>query len=127
MSMSADLRDRLKPIAGGQVYRDEIPQTIAGKRIRLQVAADSRPVTHDGDQAMRETTVQVDCMSSSRGDTDDLVEAALATACPPALFGATAFSRSFVDQSRSYSERADTGVVTYVTSLDLRVWHEPAA
>lgn len=65
-------------------------------------------------------------MSSNRGDTDDLAEAVITTSCPAEQAGATIFSRSFVDQSRSYSERADTGVVTYVTSLDLRVWHEPA-
>jgi hypothetical protein len=127
MSMSADLRDRLKPAAAGQVYRDEFPQGVVGNRIRLQVISDPRPVTHDGDQTLRETGVQLDCMAASRGDADDLAEAVIAAACPADLFANTAFSRSFVDRVRTYSERADTGVVTFVTSLDLRVWHQSAA
>ena len=127
MTMSADLRDRLKPAAGDHLYRDEIPQGTTGKRVRLQVISDPRPVTHDGDQTLRETTVQLDCMAGSRGDVDDLAEAVIAAACPPGVFKSTRFERSFVDSLRTYSERADTGIVTFVTSLDLRVWHQPAA
>lgn len=127
MSMSADLRDRLEPVANGQVYRDEILQGASGKRVRLQVVSDPRPTTHDGDQALRETRVQLDCMAESRGDADDLAEAVIAAACPAGISGGTQFSRSFVAALRTYSERPDSGDTTFVSSLDLMVWHQPAA
>lgn len=127
MSMSADLRDRLKAAVGAQVYRDEIPTTITGKRVRLQVVSDPRPFTYDGDQATRETSIQADCMAGSSQDAEDLAEAVIAAASPGAVVNNTKFTRAFVDGLRTYSDRSAAGVTTFVTSLDLRVWHQPAA
>ena len=81
----------------------------------------------EGRQALRETGVQHDCMALTRGEADDLAEAVIVESETAGKHGATQFSRSFVDASRSYSERDPKGVVTYVTSLDMRVWHQPAA
>lgn len=129
MSMSADLRDRMKAaeIAGRRVYRDERPPGTDLPAVRSVVTSDPRPSTMEGRQAFRETGVQHDCMALSRSEADDLAEAVITTTEAAALYGNTNFSRSFVDQTRRYSERDPAGVVTYVTSLDMRVWHQPAA
>jgi len=130
MSMSADLRDRLKAagIASGAVFRDEIPQGTTGGRVRMQVVSDPRPYTLDGRQAFRETRVQFDCMAGSRGEADEIADALIDAAEPPATIGGTKFSHSFVDSQRTYSERDDkSGLTTFVNSLDLMVWHSPAA
>lgn len=129
MTMSADLRDRLKTagVAGGAIYRDERPQGSPLPAVVALVASDPRPTTHDGRQALRETRVQLDCQAASRGAADDIAEAAIAAAEPAGIFGGTRFSRSFVDSQRTYSERSDAGVTTFVNSLDFLIWHEPAA
>ncbi len=126
MSMSADLRDRMKA-AGMAAYRDERPSGSPLPAVLFQVVSDPRPSTMEGRQALRETTVQHDCMAGSRGEADALAEAVIALTETAGVFGDTKFCRSFVDASRSYSERDPKGVVTYVTSLDMRVWHQPAA
>ncbi|MDO7841080.1 hypothetical protein [Sphingomonas immobilis] len=127
--MSADLRDRLKAadVAAGRVYRDERPQGSLLSAVRLQVASDPRPSTYEGRQVLRGTLVQADCMAASRGEADELAESLIAAAEPEGVVGTTRFARSFVEASRTYSDREDNGAVTYVTSLDLRVWHQPAA
>lgn len=129
MSMSADLRDRLKPaaLAAGRIYRDERPAGSALPAVRMQVISDPRPSTMDGRQSLRETTVQFDCMGLERKDADDLAEQVITIAEQAGTVGGTSFQRSFVDSLRTYSERSTDGVVTYVSSLDLRVWHSPAA
>ena len=129
MSMSADLRDRMKAasLAGGRVYRDERPPGSDLPAVRSVVTSDLRPSTMEGRQALRETGVQHDCMALSRAEADALAEAVIVETESAAIFGTTQFSRSFVDASRTYSERDPNGVVTYVTSLDIRVWHQPAA
>ncbi len=129
MSMSADLRDRMKAagLAGGRIYRDERPPGSALPAVRSVVTSDPRPSTMDGRQVLRETGFQHDCMALSRGEADDLAEAVIDQTEAEAVYGATNFSRSFVDQTRRYSERDPAGVLTYVTSLDMRVWHQPAA
>lgn len=129
MTMSADLRDRMKGagIADERVYRDERPAGSALPAVRLVVTSDPRPSTMDGRQALRETGVQHDCIALSRGEADDLAEAVIAETETAGVHGNTQFSRSFVDASRSYSERDPKGVLIYVTSLDMRVWHSPAA
>ena len=129
MTMSADLRDRMEDagIAGGRVYRDERPAGSPLPAVRMVVASDPRPSMMEGRQALRETTVQHDCMAASRSEADALADAVIAETETAGVHGATKFSRSFVDASRTYSERDPKGVVTYVTSLDMRVWHQPAA
>lgn len=129
MSMSGDLRDRLKTaaIAGARIYRDERPPKSPLPAVRMQVVSDPRPSTMEGRQALRETTVQFDCMGTERAEADDLAEQVIALAEQAGTVGATSFQRSFVDSLRTYSERSPEGVVTYVSSLDLRVWHSPAA
>ncbi len=129
MSMSADLRDRLKTagVARGAVFRDERPQTSALPAAVLLVVSDPRPSTHDGRVSLRETRVQVDCMAASRGEADEIAEAVIGAAEPAGIVGKTRFARSFVDGSRSYSSKPDNGGTTFVTSLDLFVWHAPAA
>jgi hypothetical protein len=127
MSMSADLRDRMKTagLAGGRVYRDERPPGSDLPAVRSVVTSDPRPSTMEGRQALRETGVQHDCMALSRTEADDLAEAVIAETEVAGTYGATKFSRSFVDASRSYSERDAAGILTYVTSLDMRIWHQP--
>lgn len=129
MSMSGDLRDRLKTaaIAGRRIYRDERPAGSPLPAVRMQVVSDPRPSTMEGRQALRETTVQFDCMGTERAEADDLAEQVIALAEQAGTVGTTSFHRSFVDSLRTYSERSTDGVVTYVSSLDLRVWHSPAA
>ena len=129
MSMSADLRDRAKvaDVAGGAVYRDERPQGSPLPAIVLQVASDPRQTTYDDDASLRETRTQADCMAASRGDADLLAEALLAAVLPRGVHGSTRFSRSFVASSRTYSDRVAAGGTIFVTSLDLSVWHQPAA
>lgn len=126
MSMSADLRDRLKPVAGGRVYRDVRPQGTSLPAIRLQVVSDPRPTTLKGRQRTRPTTVQADCMAGDRGSADALAEAVIQTVEAAGVTGSTRFLRAFVDASRTYSERSDGRDTVFVTSLDLVVWHQPA-
>lgn len=128
MSMSADLRDRLiaTEVVANRVYRDERPQGSSLPCVRLQVVSDPRPSTYEGRQSFRSTSVQADCMATSRGEADAVADAVIAAAEPAGTVGGTKFSRAFVEASRTYSERADSGVVTFVTSLDLAVWHQPA-
>lgn len=129
MSMSGDLRDRLKTgtVAGARIYRDERPPKSPLPAVRMQVISDPRPSTMEGRQALRETTVQCDCMGTERAEADQLAEQVIAIAEQAGTVGTTSFQRSFVDGLRTYSERSTDGVVTYVSSLDLRVWHQPAA
>lgn len=129
MSMSADLRDRLKAagVAGGSVFRDERPQGSTLPATVLLVVSDPRPSSHDGRVSLRETRVQADCMAASRGEAEEIAEAVIAAAEPAGIVGKTRFARSFVDNSRSYSSKPDTAGTTFVTSLDLFVWHAPAA
>jgi hypothetical protein len=129
MSMSAALRDRLKDagVAGGAVYRDERVQDSGLPAVRMVVVSDPRDSDYDGRIATRETRVQLDCMATSRGQADEIAEAAINAAEPEGTAGDTRFIRAFIDSSRSYSERDNANVLTFVTSLDLRVWHKPAA
>ena len=127
--MSADLRDRLiaTGVVAERVYRDERPQGSPLPCVRLQVVSDPRPSTYEGRQAMRSTSVQLDCMGTSRGLADAIADAMIDAAEPGATVGTTKFTRAFVEASRTYSDRADDGVLIFVTSLDLAVWHQPAA
>lgn len=128
MSMSAALRDRLKAagVAKGSVYRDERTQGSTLPAVVLLVVSDPRPSTHDGRQALRETRVQVDCMAASRGEADEIAEAVIATAEQPGIVSGVRFSRAFVDSSRTRSDKPASGGTTFITSLDLMVWHQPA-
>ena len=130
MSMSADLRDRLKAAAmsaAGRIYRDERPQGSGLPAVRMQVVSEDRPSTMEGRQSFRSTRVQLDCMGADRTAADDLAEQAITAAEPSGEVGGTQFQRAFVDSVRTYSDRADSGVTTFVTSIDLIVWHSPAA
>lgn len=129
MAMGADLRDRLKAggVAVGAVYRDERPQGSSLPAVRFVVVSDPRDSTYEGRTVFRATRVQFDCMATSRGQADEIADAVIDVAEPAGTVGTTKFSRSFVDTSRSYSERGADGILTFVTSLDLLVWHQPAA
>lgn len=127
MSMTAALRDRLKgagTLAVDRVYRDVRPQGSALPAIRISTVSDARPSTYDGRQALRPTTVQLDCMAKSRGDADALAEQAITAAEGAATIGGVKFERAFVVASRSYTEAPEGRDMTYVTSLDLVVWHK---
>lgn len=129
MSMTADLRDRLKAagIAGGAVYRDLRRQGDPLPGVVLLTVSDGRPSTYTGRQQMRETIVQVDCYGTSRGQADEIADAVIAAAEVAGVQGQTKFSRSFVDRQRNSATRPDdAGVTTFLNSLDLRVWHQPA-
>ncbi|CAM3282525.1 MULTISPECIES: tail completion protein gp17 [Sphingomonas] len=128
MSMTADLRDRLKAakVAGGRVFRDEATQGAALPYVILLTASDPRPSTYDGRQALRETRVQFDVYAASRGDADAVADALIAEAEPAGAVGQTRFSRSFVNSSRNRSDKPASGGTTFITSLDLMVWHQPA-
>lgn len=129
MSMSADLRDRLiaAGIAGGRVFRDVATSGAARPFVILQVISDERPSTYEGRTQFRVTRVQADCQALNRKDADDMAEAVIAAAEPAGIVGTTKFTRAFVDSLRTYSEsQSGTGTV-YVTSLDLLIWHAPAA
>jgi hypothetical protein len=129
MSMSADLRDRLEAagVAGGAVFRDVAPSGRDRPFVILQTISDPRLSTYDGRQAFRETRVQADCQALSRKDADDIAEAVIAAAETGGTFGTTKFTRAFVDSLRTYSDsQSGTGTI-YVTSLDLMIWHAPAA
>ena len=71
--------------------------------------------------------MQVDCQSGTRGEADAIAEAVIAAAEPAGIAGGTRFLRAFVDSQRAYSNRPDTGGTIFVNSLDLLVWHQPAA
>lgn len=125
MAMSADLRDRLTA-AGLAAYRDEAPQGSPRPFVIILVVSDPRPSTYDSRTQLRETRTQLDCQALSRGDADALAEQVITIAEAAGDVGTTRFARSFVDSSRAYSERQDTGATIFVTSLDLMIWHAPA-
>ena len=127
MSMSADLRDRLTA-AGlpGKVFRDEAVQGTSFPRTILRVISDPRPSKYEGRQQVRETRVQIDFQATSRGQADAMADQAIAAVEVGGTFGATHFQRAFADNVRTYSEREQGSATTFVTSLDLMVWHSPA-
>lgn len=129
MSMSAAFRDRTKDagIAGGRVFRDERPQGTPLPAVRLQVVSDPRPSTYDGPQRGRGTLLQADCMGGSRGEADAVAEALIALWSAPVIAGEIRFERCFCERLTTSSERSDDGKVTFLTSLDFRVWHQLAA
>jgi hypothetical protein len=129
MSMSADLRDRLEAagVAGGAVFRDLAPSNAMRPFVILQTISDPRPSTYEGRSRFRETRVQADCQGTSRKQADDIAEALIIAAEGAGTFGTTKFTRAFVDSLRSYSDRESGTEPVYVTSLDLQIWHAPAA
>lgn len=128
MSMSADLRDRLAASGlPGKVFRDEATGGTPLPRTIILVVSDARPSTYEGRQPLRETRVQLDFQAASRGQADDMAEAAIAALETAGTFGGTKFQRSFVDTQRTYSDRQQATGTTFVNSLDLVVWHSPAA
>jgi len=128
MSMSADLRDRLAASGlPGKVFRDEATQGTPLPRTILLVVSDPRPSTYEGRQQVRETRVQIDIQAASRGQADAMAEQAIAAVEAGGTFGTTKFQRAFVDSARTYSDRQAATGTTFVTSLDLMVWHAPAA
>ncbi|WP_294189074.1 hypothetical protein [uncultured Sphingomonas sp.] len=129
MSMTADLRDRLiaARIAGGSVFRDERPQKHSGAAVVLFTVSDPRPSTYDGLDRTRETRVQFDCYGKDRGAAQALEEAVIAAATPRGAHGNTRFAGAFVAGSRDLTERPPGGALEYRQSLDLMIWHQPAA
>lgn len=129
MSMSADLRDLLKAagVANARVYRDEIPTSVTGGRVRLQVITETRDPLMKADNALNGDTVQVDCFGPDRATADDVAAQVLAARPVRAVHGSTDFRRITLDGSRQSSERSQAGEVTYRTSLDLLVWWRPAS
>lgn len=129
MSMTADLRDRLiaAGVAGGAVFRDERPQKHRGAAVTLFTVSDPRPSTYEGVDARRETRVQFDCYADTRGAAQDLAEVVIAAATPRDEHGGTTFAGAFVAGSRDLSERLPGGALEYRQSLDLLIWHQPAA
>lgn len=129
MNMTADLRDRLiaAGVAGGAVFRDERPQKHRGGAVTLFTVSDPRPSTYDGVDTARETRVQFDCYGDTRGAAQDLAEAVIAAATPRGTHGGTHFAGAFVAGSRDLTERPPGGALEYRQSLDLLIWHLPAA
>lgn len=129
MSMSADLRDRLEAagVAGGAVFRDVAPSSRPRPFVILQTISDPRPSTYEGRTTFRETRIQADVQATSRKQADDIAEALILAAEGSGTVGATKFTRAFVDSLRTYSERQSGTETVYVTSLDLLIWHAPAA
>lgn len=128
MSMSADLMSRLAAAAlPGTVFRDEATADAPLPRTILQVISDPRPSTYEGRQQVRQTRVQLDFQAGKRGQADAMAESAIAAVEVAGTFGSTKFQRSFVDSLRTYSDRQLATGTTFVTSLDLLVWHSPAA
>lgn len=128
MSMTADLRDHLKTaaIASGRVYRDVRPQGSLLPAVRLQQISDTVVPFMKGEDALRETLVQVDVFALSRSEADATAKA-IETARPTrTTIGDTDFRRVFIDGGDTDSETPASGGTIYRTRIDLLVWHRPA-
>jgi len=129
MSMTADLRDLLKDagVAGGRVYRDLRPAIAGLPAVTLQTISEPINPLMKGEDALRETRVQVNCYADSRQGADDLRDAVLAARPTRSVSGGTNFRRITAEGGRSGSDTADAGLITYWTMIDLMIWHRPAS
>ncbi|TZG26505.1 DUF3168 domain-containing protein [Sphingomonas montanisoli] len=131
MSVTAALRDRandhepLATILAGRAWRDEARmQRPAKPYLIITLASDPREYTHDGEVSLRGTLIQFDVYSASRGDADAIGPMIEEIATTPAIVGAVAIQRGFVEFAGDSKERAD-GEIIYRTRRDIRVWWQP--
>lgn len=128
MSMTADLRDHLKtlPVTGERVYRDVRPQGSPLPAVRLQQVTDTAAPFMKGEDALRETLVQVDVFAASRSEADAVAKAIENARPVRTTIGSTDFRRVFIDGGDTDSEVPASGGTIYRTRIDLLVWHRPA-
>lgn len=133
MSISAATRDRLAgagtvaTIVGDRVYRDVRLQGDPLPAIVIYLASDRRPTVLGGDQALRRSRLQLDCLAESRAAADALAEMAIAAMTDPVDTDTVSFSRSFVANVRGLTSREPSRPTVFSCSVDLLVWWRPAA
>lgn len=126
--MQSELRTRLKNdatvsgIVGTRIDWVERPQAKALPAMTLQTISDPRPQHMGGDQATRQTLIQMDSWAESYKAARDLANAGIACLESGADVSSVRFLRSFVDGDRDLSERTDTQTI-YRVSVDLRITH----
>lgn len=126
--MQTALRSRLlaaAPVAalvGQRVTWVSRPQGSALPAISLLVIAGERPQHLKGFDALRATTVQVDCWASAYGQARALVEAAIAAVVQPGTYYGVRFGRAGVSEPRDLGETTSDGFI-HRQSVDLTIWH----
>lgn len=130
MSMTADLRDHYQAanVASGRVYRDERTEGDPLPGVVIQSITDPRTALMKGEDALRETQLQVDVWASSRGEADAIAETIIAARPLRSVVGVTNFRRIYVDDATTSSERSTDQLATnFRTRLDLTVWWKPVS
>lgn len=130
--MEADLRSRIladaslaRLVTAERTAWGDRPQASGLPAITLDTVSDARPQHMAGNQALRDTRVQVDVWSLDKIQAQQLRDLVIAAVVPAGLQGATRFRRSFVNDVRASWEKPGTAVV-YRETIDLTVWHAAA-
>lgn len=126
--MTADLRDYwiAAGVASGRVYRDLRPQGTPLPAVAIETITDAIDTFMKGEEALRETRLQVNCYGTSRGQADEIANAIIAARPVRQVAGGTDFRRLLVDQIGTDNDTPPDGVTIYRTRVDLIVWHRPA-
>lgn len=134
MSLTAATRDRLSaaeavtPIAGDRVYRDmRIQGDPLPAAVIFLISGPRASIFGGGDQALRRSRLQIDCLAESQAAADALSEAVIAAMKGPEIVGPVSFSHAFVANVRGTSSREPGKPSVFGTSVDLFVWWRSAA
>jgi hypothetical protein len=128
MPMTADLRDYwiAAGVASGRVHRDLRPQGTDLPAVSIETITDAIDTFMKGEEALRETRLQINCYGTSRGQADATAAAIIAARPVRESAGGTNFRRLLVDQIGTDNDTPADGATTYRTRVDLIVWHRPA-
>lgn len=133
MPMEPALRTRIKGDAGvmaiaRSVEWTERPQVNAAGSagypcVVLTLVSDARPPLMQGNQKLRRSRVQIDCMATDANTKRLLREAVIAAIEPPAVVAGTRFERSFIDNVADRSAEAGN-VFVHRDQVDAMIWHQ---
>lgn len=131
MDWQAALRARLTDTAAitalvsTRVYWVDRPQASALPAITLQTISDIRPQHMKGNQASRESIVQVDVWATSYASAREISEEVIAALVPENTSNGIIFGRAFVDSLTDLGERIETQFV-HRTRIDFSIHHQAA-
>jgi hypothetical protein len=108
--------------AGNRVDWGWRKQGSALPAIALLTISDPRPQHMGGNQATRQTLVQMDTWARTYAEARAVANAAIALVVPADDVGGVRFLRSFVEQDVDSAEDTDDGQLARV-SVDIRVTH----
>lgn len=124
--MTADLRDWwAADTASGRIYRDLRPQGSPLPAVTIETVSGAIDTLMKGEDALRSSRLQVNCLAVSRGEADAVAEHVIARRPFRQTAGSTNFRRLIVDQIETDNDTAPDGELTFRTRIDFIVWHRP--